>query len=440
MFSGSSDTPAENYYRDINRKNREFNRNVRDEQRRREIQGFPENNYRDTRQVQSEVGNPHRLEIYLNVDGDYKKKLLKYYPWMSDINLKPQSQYPYIFYNSVLRLNKALLRKANIGEDPKEIFSNLTNYRKLLQYANRNLITEMRKNPTEIVGPGDISYARSILKKNMDFLKNIYFKPKQFFYDNNNRKYVIRKSNISYMEPKNEDRQDTWEIHFDIAVIDAEKNPGMLDLMRGNCNDKAKEIDDIAYQLFGDTFGFYIENLIPERKLGCAYGNENCVVDKRTSDSDRYGSDRYGSDRYGSDRYGSDRYGSDRYDRYGSDRYGSDRYGRYGSDRYDRYGSDRYGSDRYRSDRYDSDRYGSDRYRSDRYDSDRYDSDRYRSDRYDSDRYYSDRYGRDRRELDPNWRDIDRDIMQRRRIPGGKKTRKSNNKKKYRKRTKSKKK
>ena len=311
MNRGSRGPSASNYYSNRNQYNRSLRRNVRNEQRNRALQGFSESNYNDARQVQSEVANPHRLEIFLNVNGDYKKKMLQYYPWMSDINLKPQSQYPYIFYNSVLKLNDALLRKADIGEDKKEIFSNLTNYRKLLQYANRKLTTEMRKNPTTLIGTGNntMPYAWSILPQNMKFIQKIYFKSGAFFYDQNNRKYVIRKSTISYMEPKNATKLDTWEIHFDISVIDAEKNPGMLDIMSGNCNDKAKEIDDIAYQLFGDTLGFYIEDLTPNRKLGCPYGSENCVVNGRsTSSNNRYGRDRDSSSSYGRSNRDSDRY------------------------------------------------------------------------------------------------------------------------------------
>ena len=317
MNRGSRGPSADAFYSNRYQENRGLRRNIRDEQRRREIQGFPESNYRDMRQIQSEVANPYRLEIYLNVTGDYERKMLKYYPWMSNINLKPQSQYPYIFYNSVLQLNKALLRRANIGEDPQEIFSNLTNYRMLLQYANTKLTSEMRKNPTTLVGTGEnrMPYAWSIFPKNMKFLKNIYFKQGLFFYDQNNRKYVIRSSKISYMEPKDPTRLDTWEVHFDIAVIDAEKNPGLMDIMAGNCNDKAKEIDDISYELFGDTLGLYKANLNRERKLACPYGSENCAVnERRRSDSDRYYRGNYDGDRY--DRYNRSRDGYDRYASY----------------------------------------------------------------------------------------------------------------------------
>ena len=392
MNRGSRGPSADAFYSNRYQENRGLRRNIRDEQRRREIQGFPESNYRDTRQIQSEVANPYRLEIYLNVTGDYERKMLKYYPWMSNINLKPQSQYPYIFYNSVLQLNKALLRRANIGEDPQEIFSNLTNYRMLLQYANTKLTSEMRKNPTTLVGTGEnrMPYAWSIFPKNMKFLKNIYFKQGLFFYDQNNRKYVIRSSKISYMEPKDPTRLDTWEVHFDIAVIDAEKNPGLMDIMAGNCNDKAKEIDDISYELFGDTLGLYKANLNRERKLACPYGSENCAVnERRRSDSDRY--DRYNRGRDGYDRYAS-------YDRYNRDRSGRDR------------------SDRDRSDR---DRSGRDR------------SDR---DRYDRD------YGEmSTRELASRWRDLNSDVNRRRTI-GGKKSRKKSKPRKRRKMKKTRKK
>ena len=397
MNRGSRGPSADAFYNNRYQENRGLRRNIRDEQRRREIQGFPESNYRDTRQIQSEVANPYRLEIYLNVTGDYERKMLKYYPWMSNINLKPQSQYPYIFYNSVLQLNKALLRRANIGEDPQEIFSNLTNYRMLLQYANTKLTSEMRKNPTTLVGTGEnrMPYAWSIFPKNMKFLKNIYFKQGLFFYDQNNRKYVIRSSKVSYMEPKDPTKLDTWEVHFDIAVIDSEKNPGLMDIMAGNCNDKAKEIDDISYELFGDTLGLYKANLNRERKLACPYGSENCAVnERRRSDRDRY--DRGSYDR--------DRYERARYDRSNYDR------GNYDRDTYDRYNRSRDGYDRYNRDR------SSDR----------------------------DRYGRDygemsTRDLASQWRNFYSD-MNRRRTIGGKKSRKKSKTKKKRKMKKTRKK
>ena len=393
MNRGSRGPSADAFYSNRYQENRGLRRNIRDEQRRREIQGFPESNYRDMRQIQSEVANPYRLEIYLNVTGDYERKMLKYYPWMSNINLKPQSQYPYIFYNSVLQLNKALLRRANIGEDPQEIFSNLTNYRMLLQYANTKLTSEMRKNPTTLVGTGEnrMPYAWSIFPKNMKFLKNIYFKQGLFFYDQNNRKYVIRSSKISYMEPKDPTRLDTWEVHFDIAVIDAEKNPGLMDIMAGNCNDKAKEIDDMSYELFGDTLGLYKANLNRERKLACPYGSENCAVnDRRRSDSDRYDRGNYDGDRY--DRYNRSRDGYDRYASY--DRYNRDSY-----DRYNRYNRDRSGRDR-------------------------------------SGRDYGEM---STRELASRWRDLNSDVNRRRTI-GGKKSRKKPKPRKRRKMKKTRKK
>ena len=202
------------------------------------------------------------------------------------------------------------------------------------------------------------------------------------------------------MEPKDPTRLDTWEVHFDIAVIDAEKNPGLMDIMAGNCNDKAKEIDDISYELFGDTLGLYKANLNRERKLACPYGSENCAVnERRRSDSDRYYRGNYDGDRY--DRYNR---GRDGYDRYAS---------------YDRYNRDRSDRDRSGRDRSDRDRYGRDR------------SDR---DRYDRD------YGEmSTRELASRWRDLNSDVNRRRTI-GGKKSRKKSKPRKRRKMKKTRKK
>jgi hypothetical protein len=186
------------------------------------------------------------LLIKITTDGDYViKKPIQFSPSM----VKEKGFL--IYFPPTIKLTKKLFDDILPEND---IISILTSASLFASFLNKVIKTKDFKKITL-----KEAYEKGIVKDNMNFYKELFFNKRKIYL--NGVAFTIRKSNIiDYSAPTTlpPTRYLNYEMVVNLSVIKTSRAT-RVNMMRENCKDKAKRIDDLSKELFGKSLGLYKE-------------------------------------------------------------------------------------------------------------------------------------------------------------------------------------
>jgi len=194
-----------------------------------------------------------QLKINIETRGEHRTKPgepIQYNVRMSDPRLQSDD---ILYFSPTLSLTKKNIRSAVTDIDDMKIFTNPANFDKVLKYImSKGFQKTTVKKAKE----------KDVVMNNINLLKSIYFPSRgKFFIDG--KAYLINKSEVVKDSIEEKKVNPTtgipgeYGVTIKLSLLDARKKPGHIDFQRLSCKDKAEEIDNLAKELLGVSFGLY---------------------------------------------------------------------------------------------------------------------------------------------------------------------------------------
>lgn len=188
------------------------------------------------------------LTIKITTDGDYViKNPIQFTPSMIR-----ESGY-IIYFPPTIKLSNKLFNDILPEE---EIISILTSRTLFTKFLNKIIKKKDFKKIT--LKEAD---EKGIVKHNMNFYKDLFFNKRKFYF--NGVAFTIRKSNmINYSAPTKLPTTVPAYLNYELVVnlsLIKTSRATRVNMMRENCKDKAKRINDLSKELFGKSLGLYKE-------------------------------------------------------------------------------------------------------------------------------------------------------------------------------------
>ena len=179
------------------------------------------------------------LSIILNVSGDLARNKISYTPSMTNPGIKTNT----IYFLPTVRITDKLVREARTGKYGIEVFTDLAAFIKLTRYIQRQRgFTPISISEAEAAG---------VVESNYEYFRSLLFGRKKDVLIES-RAYTIRKSKIA----GGSNRPGVYQMTVDADVI-LKTRAGAVEMKRRDCRDQAKEIDDMAAELFGVSLGLW---------------------------------------------------------------------------------------------------------------------------------------------------------------------------------------
>lgn len=179
------------------------------------------------------------LSIILNVSGDLARNKISYVPSMTNPGIKTNT----IYFLPTVRITDKLVREARTGKYGIEVFTDLAAFIKLTRYVQRQRgFTPISISEAEAAG---------VVESNYEYFRSLLFGRKKDVLIES-RAYTIRKSEIA----GGSNRPGVYRMTVDADVI-LKTRAGAVEMKRRDCRDQAKEIDDMAAELFGVSLGLW---------------------------------------------------------------------------------------------------------------------------------------------------------------------------------------
>jgi hypothetical protein len=197
------------------------------------------------------------LTIKITSDGDYTiKNPIPFTPNM--VGLKNVGYT--LYFPPTIKLTKSLFNYILPDEDIISILTSPSLFSTFIKQVIKSDYQKFRKLSLKE------AYEKGIVFHNMKFYKELFFNKRKIYF--NGVAFTIRKSNIinnlivaptTLPAPLGSGRNLNYEMVVHLSVIKTTRATKM-NLMRENCKDKAKRIDDISSELFGRKLGLYYED------------------------------------------------------------------------------------------------------------------------------------------------------------------------------------
>lgn len=199
------------------------------------------------------------ITIKITTDGDYEiKQPIVFNPTM--IGERGTT----IYFPPTIKLTKSLFKNTD-----EEIISILTSPVLFSTFINKVVRDDYYKFKKLSLKE---AYDKGIVYNNMKFYKELFFNKRKIYF--NGVAFTIRKSSVinSYAPVKlpGLNRNLNYEMTVHLSVIKSTRATTM-NLMRENCKDKAKRIDDLSMELFGKKLGIYDEDKVLKELLPAMY-------------------------------------------------------------------------------------------------------------------------------------------------------------------------
>ena len=234
--------------------------------------------------------NPYTILFNMNITGDYTGTT-KFLPNMINPNLnlsKNNKEYLKIYFLPTIPLSDNLLKKANIYTDPRKVFVSITDFLELVRYTAT--INRPKLSLSEAKDKG-------ITKKNIQYIKNLYFKRDEDFYIND-YVYKINKAIITNTDEALTPKEDNlYKLNLNVSLLDSKKNLQKIDYFKLDCNDRAKLLDEQAEILFGINLNLFKEIApLPKRQTPIMYTGDKGSLSNKVNpkiNNNRYPSSSY---------------------------------------------------------------------------------------------------------------------------------------------------
>jgi hypothetical protein len=194
------------------------------------------------------------ITIKITTEGDYEiKQPIVFYPTM--IGERGTT----IYFPPTIKLTNSLFKNTMPDE---EIISILTSPILFSTFINKVVRDDYYKFKKLSLKE---AYDKGIVYNNMKYCKELFFNKRKIYF--NGVAFTIRKSSIinNYAPVKlpGLNRNLNYEMTVNLSVIKSTRATRM-NLMRENCKDKAKRIDDLSMELFGKKLGIYEDKVLKE--------------------------------------------------------------------------------------------------------------------------------------------------------------------------------
>jgi hypothetical protein len=179
------------------------------------------------------------ISINLDLTGDIRMRL-QYTPSMTDPSIRDKT----IYFLPTVAMSKALISKAQTGKTGIALYTDPAAFTKLVRY--------IRSSPDFQPLTRAEAKQEGVTYRNMKFYEETLF-PRGSTLLIDTRAYKIRKSKIIATDT---DSGDNYRLSLEVDVLKAASS-GRIQMARRDCQDRAREIDDLTTELFGTSLGLW---------------------------------------------------------------------------------------------------------------------------------------------------------------------------------------